>query len=101
MEHLSVSEAARRLGARPRDISDLFYRRQLSDERCPIVGGRRLIPESYLDVIGMALRRAGRPVNRPTAARDESRGSTGAADAPRASRLVGGGRNSGREGGGR
>jgi len=101
MEHLSVSEVARRLGARPRDISDLFYRRQLSDERCPIVGGRRLIPESYLDVIGMALRRAGRPVSRPTAAHDESRSSTGTADAPRASTLVGGGRNSGREGGGR
>lgn len=101
MEHLSVSEAARRLGARPRDISDLFYRRQLSDERCPIIGGRRLIPESYLDVIGMALRRAGRPLSPPTAARDESRDTAGVADAPRASRLVGGGRNSGLERGGR
>lgn len=62
MEQLSVSEAARRLGARPRDISDLFYRRQLSDERCPIVGGRRLIPENYVHRIAAALRRAGRPV---------------------------------------
>jgi len=62
MEHLSVSEVARRLGARPRDISDLFYRRQLSDERCPIVGGRRLIPENYVHRIAAALRRAGRPV---------------------------------------
>jgi len=101
MEHLSVSEAARRLGARPRDISDLFYRRQLSDERCPIVGGRRLIPESYLDVIGMALRRAGRPVSLPTAACDEPRNSTGTADAPNTSNPVGGGRTSGRKGGGR
>jgi hypothetical protein len=59
---LSVSEAARRLGAKPKDISDLFYRRQLRDDLCPIVAGRRLIPESYLDIIVMALKRAGRPV---------------------------------------
>ena len=56
---LSVSEAARRLGARPRDISDLFYRRELRDDLCPIVGGRRLIPEDYLTLIGAALRRHG------------------------------------------
>ena len=60
MKHLSVSEAARRLGARPRDISDLFYNRRLRDDLCPIVAGRRLIPESYLEVIGFALRQAGR-----------------------------------------
>ena len=62
MQHLSVSEAARRLQARPRDISDLFYRRHLRDDLCPIVGGRRLIPENYLDVIAAELRRHGRPV---------------------------------------
>lgn len=62
MQHLSVSEAARRLGARPRDISDLFYRRELRDDLCPIVGGRRLIPEDYLDMIGAGLRRHGHPV---------------------------------------
>jgi len=100
MKHLSVSEVARRLGARPRDISELFYRRQLSDERCPIVGGRRLIPESYLVVIGMALRRSGRPVGGPTAAADESTNSTGAAEAPRAARTAAGGRDSECEGGG-
>ena len=27
MSHLTASEVARRLGVRPRDISDLFYRR--------------------------------------------------------------------------
>lgn len=63
MPHLSVSEAARRLGARPKDISDLFYRRQLRDDACPIVAGRRLIPEDYLTVIEMVLKRAGRPVH--------------------------------------
>ena len=62
MMHLSVSEAARRLGARPRDISDLFYRRRLRDDLCPIVAGRRLIPETYVEVIALALRRAGHSV---------------------------------------
>ncbi len=37
--HVTVSEAARVLGRRPREISDLFYQRVLSDERCPVVGG--------------------------------------------------------------
>ena len=63
MKHLSVSEAARRLKARPRDISDLFYRRHLRDDLCPIVGGRRLIPEDYLGMVAAELRRAGRPVD--------------------------------------
>ena len=74
MKYLSVSEAARRLGARPRDISDLFYRRRLSDESCPIVGGRRLIPESSLSVIAMALRHAGHPVSNRTEGKGAPRG---------------------------
>lgn len=61
---LTVSDVARRLGASPRDISDLFYRRLLRDDLCPIVGGRRLIPESYLEMICMVLRRHGRPVGK-------------------------------------
>ena len=60
---LSVSEAARRLGARPKDISDLFYRRELRDDLCPIIAGRRIIPESYIPVIRMVLIRNGRPVS--------------------------------------
>lgn len=64
MNYLSVSEAARRLGASPRDISDLFYRRELRDDLCPIVGGRRMIPDTYLDLIAAALRRRGRHVRR-------------------------------------
>lgn len=55
--HLTVSEAARVLGRRPREISDLFYQRVLSDELCPVVGGRRFIPRDYLPVIEEALRR--------------------------------------------
>ncbi|MCL2641658.1 MAG: hypothetical protein FWD53_12490 [Phycisphaerales bacterium] len=61
-DYLSVSEAARRLGAIPKDISDMFYRGVLRDDLCPVMAGRRLIPENYLDVIRMALKRAGRPV---------------------------------------
>ena len=64
MAHLTVSEAARRLGARPRDITNLFYLRELRDDLCPIVGDRRLIPEDYLWCIQMALRRKGKPVGR-------------------------------------
>jgi hypothetical protein len=52
----SVSEVARRLGANPREISDLFYRRDLRDDLCPIIAGRRLIPESYVPQIEAALR---------------------------------------------
>jgi hypothetical protein len=63
MNSLSVSEAARRLGARPKDISDLFYRRALRDDLCPIVAGRRLIPDDHLDTIRLALKHAGRPVD--------------------------------------
>ena len=62
MTYLGVSEVARRIGTNPRHISDLFYRRDLCDGLCPIVVGRRLIPESYIPVIEAALRRHGRPL---------------------------------------
>jgi hypothetical protein len=57
--HYIVSEIARRLGCSPRDISDLFYARWLDDCRCPIVGGRRMIPDDYLPEIEEELRRRG------------------------------------------
>jgi hypothetical protein len=66
MPHISVSEAARKIGhqvgrdVRPKDISELFYRRQLRDDLCPVVSGRRLIPLDYLPLIVAALRRAGK-----------------------------------------
>jgi hypothetical protein len=60
MQQLIVSEVARRLGARPKVMSDLFYLRKLNDEVCPVVGGRRLIPKSYLPVIEATLRDLGR-----------------------------------------
>jgi hypothetical protein len=52
---LSVGEVARRIGANPKRISDLFYLRKLDDKRCPIVAGRRLIPESYVRAIRAAV----------------------------------------------
>lgn len=67
-ELLSVSEAARRLGAKPKDISDLFYRRGLRDDLCPIVAGRRLIPDGYLATIKAALKRGGKPTGEPSLA---------------------------------
>ena len=57
--YYTVSQVARRYGVRPRDISDLFYNRELSDEKCPVLGGRRLIPPEYVPVIAAALRRHG------------------------------------------
>ena len=46
-----VSEIARSIGCRPREISDLFYARLLPDEKCPIVSGRRFIPAALLPQI--------------------------------------------------
>jgi hypothetical protein len=60
VRHLIVSEVARRIDARPKDISDLFYQRRLDDRRCPVVGGRRLIPEDYIPAIEQVLRDSGR-----------------------------------------
>ncbi|MHB1038020.1 MAG: hypothetical protein ACYC0Y_25635 [Pirellulales bacterium] len=62
----SVSQVARHIGARPRDISNLFYQRKLRDDLCPIVAGRRRIPEEYLDCIVKVLRREHKPVNPPS-----------------------------------
>jgi hypothetical protein len=56
---LSVGDVARRLGVRPQQITDLCYKRELRDDLCPIVAGRRLIPPDYVKMIAMALRRKG------------------------------------------
>jgi hypothetical protein len=55
MDFLSVSEVACELGAKPKTISDLLYQRELRNDLCPIVGGRRLIPRSYLATIRQVL----------------------------------------------
>jgi hypothetical protein len=53
--YLTVSDVARQYGVPPRVVSDLFYQRVLSDGVCPVVGGRRLIPASYIPVIEAVL----------------------------------------------
>lgn len=58
-----VSEAARLMNSKPRDLTNLFYNRQLRDDLCPLVSGRRVIPESYLKNIAMELRRGGKMVD--------------------------------------
>ena len=59
MDYLSVSDAARELGVKPKHISDLLYQRELRDDLCPIVAGRRLIPRGYLPEILKALIKRG------------------------------------------
>ena len=56
----SVGENARRYcNVRPAQITALFYERRLADDKCPLIGGRRAIPEDYIPVIEMELRRKG------------------------------------------
>lgn len=57
----AADELSEQLGqtVRPKWITALFYDRQLRDDLCPIIGGRRLIPRNYLPMIATALRRHG------------------------------------------
>jgi hypothetical protein len=57
---LSVSEAARKLKVAPRVVSDLLYQRLLDVERCPIVGGTRIIPADYLPEMAAVIRKVER-----------------------------------------
>ncbi len=59
MDYLSVGDVARRLAVRPNLITQLFYEQKLRDDLCPIVGGRRLIPPTYVQFIVMELKRKG------------------------------------------
>jgi hypothetical protein len=59
-DYLSVSEAAARIGAKPKDLSDAIYLRKIDAERCPLIAGRRVIPVDYLDGIAIELRRMGK-----------------------------------------
>ena len=60
MTVLSVSDAARELGIKPRLISDLFYDRGIEDGLCPVISGRRVIPREALPVIRRALETRGK-----------------------------------------
>ena len=68
MDYLSVSDAARELNVKPRILSDLLYHRVLRDDVCPIIGGRRLIPRSYLPIVENALMERG--IVKPNGNRD-------------------------------
>jgi hypothetical protein len=63
--YLTVSEVASELERRlevavpPRILSDLIYQRLLPIDRCPIVGGRRLIPPDLVPAIEAKLRERG------------------------------------------
>lgn len=56
----TVGDLARLVGAPPRAISDAFYARQLNDELCPVIGGRRLIPREYVSEVRRVLRERGK-----------------------------------------
>lgn len=58
---ISVGEAARLIGACPRDITNGYYSRWFADN-APIVGGRRMVPRQYLPTIKRILREHGRQV---------------------------------------
>ncbi|MCA9069914.1 MAG: hypothetical protein KDA84_13365 [Planctomycetaceae bacterium] len=55
----SVGQVARELSIPPRILSDLFYSHHLDNNRCPVVGGRRLIPNDYLPELEEVLRERG------------------------------------------
>lgn len=57
--YLSVGGAARRLGVKPYQISKLFDQRLLREDLCPLVAGRRLIPDRYLPTVAAELRGKG------------------------------------------
>ncbi len=64
-EYLTATTAAAELEKQlgwlvsPRHVTMLFYLRDISSDRAPIVGGRRLIARDLLPIIANALRRRG------------------------------------------
>lgn len=79
MNSSTVSQVARALTREcgqtvtPQAISNLFYKRYLDDERCPVVGGIRLIPEDYVPTIERVLREHGQLVPGACRERNEPR----------------------------
>lgn len=54
-DFVTVGEAARHLDIPPAKITGLFYRRALDVRRCPLIGGRRMIPREYVGEIAAVL----------------------------------------------
>jgi hypothetical protein len=57
--YLSVGDVARRLGVKPYQVTRLFYDGLLREDLCPLIAGRRLVPEAYLPAVAAELRRKG------------------------------------------
>lgn len=47
----NVGEVANMIGVSPQSLTSAFYNRQLDVSRCPVVGGRRMIPAEYVPEI--------------------------------------------------
>ena len=60
MKIFPVGEVARHLGVAPKVVSDALYRGAVRDELAPVVAGRRLVHESAIPILELALRRAGK-----------------------------------------
>ena len=60
-QYLAVGEVARRLGVRPRDLSDALYSGTLDRSRCVLAGGRWLLPMGYLAEAARILAHRGGP----------------------------------------
>jgi len=54
-ELISLSDAALRLGVRPKVICDLLWTRAIDSDRCPLIGRTRAIPVEYLPTIHAVL----------------------------------------------
>jgi hypothetical protein len=57
-DFLSVGEVAEMLDLPPRIVTNALYDGRLDAARCPIVGGRRLIPSGYVPEIRRILKHA-------------------------------------------
>ena len=55
----TVGQIAKQCGVAPWRVSHLFYSGKLRDDLCPIVSGRRLIPDDYVPHVVAALKRSG------------------------------------------
>ncbi len=62
MSHAPVGVIARLAGpgVLPRHVSDLIYANKLPADRCPVVGGRRMVPLDLLPRVRELLVAAGR-----------------------------------------
>lgn len=62
MKLLAITEVAERrdVNVAPRVISDAFYQGRLDRSKCPVVGGRRLIPLDYLPELKSVLTSLGK-----------------------------------------